>query len=279
MLGFCAVLFCVESVYAQGWTDTCAHLKEWRAVNPSDEVVSKEQFDTLRIFIERCAASDDLSWQVFTSITAAAQFMSNDLTRFDKYRAWLVSVLYLNKTVSQYFCECMGAIISTFQNGKYKAIGTLAVENYIRAHHRNCYGANEDKQYTKDSLSLVQGGFDAVNLPPLDSLGLGDIIRHDANAAVQNLTSPSQTSLALFTSSPNPFIKETTLKFTLSRMAYITLAVYDELGKLVWGDGRGSSLEAGTHQIRLDGASFPNGVFYARISTGFGGSEDCEIGA
>ena len=76
--------------------------------------------------------------------------------------------------------------------------------------------------------------------------------------------------LASFTSSPNPFIKSTTLEFTLNRMAYITLAIYDELGRLVWGDGRGSSLEAGTHDIQIDGSSLPGGTLYARITTGFG---------
>ncbi|MDP4221601.1 MAG: T9SS type A sorting domain-containing protein, partial [Bacteroidota bacterium] len=76
--------------------------------------------------------------------------------------------------------------------------------------------------------------------------------------------------LASFTSSPNPFIKQTALQFTLTRMTYITIAVYDELGRLVWGDGKGSSLSAGTHSILIDGSSLPQGTVYARISTGFG---------
>ena len=76
--------------------------------------------------------------------------------------------------------------------------------------------------------------------------------------------------LASFTSSPNPFVKATTLEFTLNRMTYITVSVYDELGRLVWGDGRGSSLEAGTHDIQIDGSKLPSGTLYARIATGFG---------
>jgi hypothetical protein len=53
-------------------------------------------------------------------------------------------------------------------------------------------------------------------------------------------------------------------------MTYTTIAVYDVLGRLVWGDGRGSSLEAGEHSIHLDATNFPSGTLYARIATGFG---------
>jgi hypothetical protein len=53
-------------------------------------------------------------------------------------------------------------------------------------------------------------------------------------------------------------------------MAYIVLTVYDDLGKVVWGNEKGTSLEAGRHTISLDGASLPRGTLYARISTGFG---------
>jgi hypothetical protein len=53
-------------------------------------------------------------------------------------------------------------------------------------------------------------------------------------------------------------------------MAYIQLAIYDVIGRLVWGDGRGSSLEAGEHTVHIDGTKLLSGTLYARISTGFG---------
>jgi hypothetical protein len=96
---------------------------------------------------------------------------------------------------------------------------------------------------------------------------------------VRQLTSPFQPSLVSersndylnsLTTSPNPFTAKITLKFTLNRMAYTTIAIYDELGRLVWGDGRGSSLEAGLHTVHIDGKDLPHGTLYARISTGFG---------
>jgi hypothetical protein len=86
-----------------------------------------------------------------------------------------------------------------------------------------------------------------------------------ANSEVKEITG-NYLSAQIF---PNPFIKETTLEFTLNRMSYVSLAVYDELGRLVWAYP-GSSLEAGMHQVHLDGSILPGGTLYARIATGFG---------
>ncbi len=250
------------------WTDTCVHLKTWAAAKPSNEEEAKMQYDTLRTYIEHCAVSDSTSWQVFNTITAAVQFLSNDTSRFDQYRAWLISVLYLNTLEPEYFCTCMNAIEHTFQYGNYKATGTFAVEKYIRYYHPECWGGSAEKHYQTDSISLVRAGYDLEHLPSLDSLGLGFLLGHNL-AGPSPILFPSQ-YLASFTLHPNPFKNETTLDFTLNRMAYTTIAVYDDLGRLVWGDGKGSSLEAGTHTIQIDGSKLPSGTLYARISTGFG---------
>jgi len=263
ILGCCAVLLCAGSAFAQGWTDTCKHLRVWAAVNPSDEVVAQKQYDTLRQYIERCAVSDSNSWDVFVTLDGADQFRSADTNRYYQYRAWLISVLYLNTRQPEYFCACVGSLMSTYQ----KTVEVLALLNYLRTYHRECWGAGGDKEYTQDSTTAAHSGHDPTHLPSLDSLGLGFLLKSDVTPS----SSGSKASfLASFTSSPNPFIKETTLEFTLNRMAYVQLAIYDELGRLVWGDGMGSSLEAGTHDVRIDAAKFPSGTLYARISTGFG---------
>ncbi len=250
------------------WSDTCAHLKEFMYGMPSDQAAYKLRYDTLRLYIEHCAVSDSTSWRAFQTITAAVQYMSTDSTRFDQYRAWLISVIYLNKIQPQYFCACLGSIERTFQYGKYKGTGTFAVEKYVRYNHPECWGGSDDKHYQSDSISLVRAGYDLEHLPSLDSLGLGFLVDHNSTGPSPILL-PSQ-YLASFTSNPNPFKNETTLDFTLNRMAYIQVAVYDDLGRLVWGDGKGSSLEAGKHTIQIEGSKLPRGTLYARISTGFG---------
>ncbi len=247
-----------------GWADTCAHLKLWSAGMPQDQEHYQLQYDTLRLFIEKCAVSDRYSYQVFTTIDGANQFRSDDTNRYTQYRSWLISVLYLNTIQPAYFCACMGSIGNTYQ----KANEFLSVWNYLRHNHPECWSTALDKQYSQDSASSAHRGENPTHLIPLDSLGLGFLLK-GAVSPSDGSTLPSQ-YLASFTSSPNPFNKETTLQFTLNRMTYTTVAVYDELGRLVWGDGRGSSLEAGTHTIHLDASNFPSGTLYARISTGFG---------
>ena len=261
---FITILFIrVASSDAQ---DTCAQLATWSAIKPTTEEQAQQQYDTLRLYIEKCGNSDTNSWEVFINLNGADQFRSADTNRFAQYRAWLISVLFLNKIQPEYFCACMGSIQSTFQIGKFKDIGGLAVENYMRTHHPECLGSNENKQYTKDSQYVYNEGLDPTRLPSLDSLGLDFLLK----STVPTTTSFSSQYFASFTSISNPFIKETTLEFTLNRMSYVTLAVYDELGRLVWGDGKGSSLEAGTHAIHLNGNALPSGTLYARIATGFG---------
>ncbi|MDP4236035.1 MAG: hypothetical protein Q8919_06275 [Bacteroidota bacterium] len=266
----CALLICAASASAQGWPDTCVHLKEWKYVNvqPGDTQLAKEKYDTLKLFIKQCATSDTNSYQVFNSISGAVQLYSTDTTRFEGYREWLISVLDLNKSVPAYFCACLGAISGTYQYGKFNPLGYLAILDYLRSHHRECGGNQDDKEFTKDSIIDFQSGYDPTHLPSLDSMGLGFLLDHSGVPSTSmNL---SGQDLASFGSTPNPFVTEITLQFTLNRITYTTIEVFDELGRLVWGDGRGSSIDAGTHTITIDGKSLPHGTLYARISTGFG---------
>jgi hypothetical protein len=247
------------------WPDTCKWLKQWAGIHPTDEVTAKLQYDTLRMYIERCA-SDNFSYSVFGSLNGAVQFMSADTNRFLPYRNWLISVLYLNTVQPLYFCACMGAIATTFQFGKNAYLGRLSVLNYVRTYHRECWNTQGDKEYASDSAYDVNAGFDVNHLPPLDSIGLGFLLK----SSTPSPTTVGGNYLASFTSSPNPFKNETHLRFHLNRMSYVTIGIYDVLGHQVWGDGKGHSYEAGDHEIAVEGASLPEGSLYARISTDFG---------
>jgi hypothetical protein len=246
------------------WTDTCAHFKSWGAFIAQNQADAQMQYDSLHIYIEKCAVSDNTSWRAFGKIDAANQFRSDDSNRYPQYRAWLISVLYLNTIQPAYFCSCLGSIANTYQ----KANEFLSVWNYMRHNQPECWSTGMDIQYSQDSASAAHRGEDPTHLIPLDSLGLGFLLK----GAVTPITGSSFPSeyITSFTSSPNPFNNATALQFTLSRVTYTTIGIYDELGRLVWGDGRGASLEAGEHTIQLDATNFPSGTLYARISTGFG---------
>ncbi|MEP7234944.1 MAG: hypothetical protein ABI778_06580 [Ignavibacteriota bacterium] len=248
--------------------DTCGILKLWENIKPFSQQEAKEQYDTLCLYIQRCAESDDQSWTAFTPLDGAVPlYAPKDTLRYERYRNWLISVIDLNKTAPIYFCRCLRSIAGTFQYGKYYSTNAgIAVYRYLRSLPAPCNGQTVENTITQDSLYLIQNGLDTT-IPPLDSLGLGFLLKRTSVLHQQPLP---QTILASFTINPNPFHKEATLDFTMNRMSYVTLTVYDELGRPVWGDGRGSSLEAGTHSIHIDGNSLPSGTLYARISTGFG---------
>ncbi|HET9135969.1 MAG TPA: hypothetical protein VFO76_04975, partial [Candidatus Kapabacteria bacterium] len=209
---------------------------------------------------------EQISYGYFSDISTAAYYMSDDIYRLDSCRAWLISVLYLNTTQEEYFCACMGAIYSTYRIGKYQVVGGLAVMDWLRKNHPECWSSGMDEEYAVDSNAAAQGGYDVIHLPPLDSLGLGFLRK----ASTPSSTTVESNYLTLVTSLPNPFKSETHLRFHLNRMAYTTIGIYDVLGHQVWGDGNGHSLEAGDHEVVVDGSLLPEGSLYARISTGFG---------
>ena len=73
--------------------------------------------------------------------------------------------------------------------------------------------------------------------------------------------------LALLQSLPNPFDRSTTIRYTVPRDAFVTLGVYDALGRkvktLVSNERR-----AGTYQTELDGRNLAGGVYFYHLRAG-----------
>ena len=281
ILGCCTVFFCMHSAFAQD-TTSCTYLRQWRHASAQTKDLAQEVYDSVRFYIKHCAANDSEAFISFTHLDGAVSLLYTyqDSSLYPTYRDWLISVLFLNKTDPRYFCSCMSSIMGTYGNraagDKYNLPnGGLAVMNYLRGLSQCNIGGDIDSMYARNIRYRHQEWLDGdrktpedTTLPSLDQLGLGFLLK---NSVTPKPISPIPSQyLASFTSSPNPFNKETTLQFTLNRMTYTTIAVYDELGRLVWVDGRGSSLEAGEHTIHLDATNFPSGTLYARILTGFG---------
>ena len=63
---------------------------------------------------------------------------------------------------------------------------------------------------------------------------------------------------------PNPTTGTTMLELTLGQPAYVRVAVYDVLGRLVATVFDGARV-AGRHEITFDGSALPAGVYVARV--------------
>jgi uncharacterized delta-60 repeat protein len=80
-----------------------------------------------------------------------------------------------------------------------------------------------------------------------------------------DLNNPKKFSL--YQNFPNPFNPETNIRFDLNNSAFVTLTVYDILGKEV-SVLINQNLEAGTHNITFSSNSLPSGTYFYKISAG-----------
>ena len=60
---------------------------------------------------------------------------------------------------------------------------------------------------------------------------------------------------------PNPFNPSTTIMYDLAKSSFVTLKVYDILGRELTTLVQGEQ-EAGTHNVRFDGAQLSNGIYF-----------------
>lgn len=75
-----------------------------------------------------------------------------------------------------------------------------------------------------------------------------------------------------FTLHPNPFSNQSTLSFYLKRDREISIRLYSILGEVVTDILKNEKLEAGEHQILIEGENLESGVYFVEM-TGFGISD------
>jgi hypothetical protein len=66
---------------------------------------------------------------------------------------------------------------------------------------------------------------------------------------------------------PNPFIGQTTISFQLAASGYVTLKVYDALGRLVRTLAEDEKI-AGPHSVSFDASGLPGGMYFYRLTVG-----------
>jgi beta-glucanase (GH16 family) len=91
---------------------------------------------------------------------------------------------------------------------------------------------------------------------PLLGTGVGSADRADVPAAVM-----------LEQNYPNPFNPSTTIRYGLPKGSHVTLTVFNTLGQQVATLENGE-MEAGYHEVRIDGANLPSGVYFCRMQSG-----------
>ena len=65
---------------------------------------------------------------------------------------------------------------------------------------------------------------------------------------------------------PNPFNPVTTISYTLPQSSYVTISVYDRLGRQVQ-TLVDQNQEAGNHTVDFNASEYPSGIYFYRIKT------------
>jgi hypothetical protein len=103
-----------------------------------------------------------------------------------------------------------------------------------------------------------------------DGDGSVDETRALENEAPNTLTSvqppptDALTTVRLLPNYPNPFGGQTTVRFALPSAQTVVLEIYDALGRRL-STAIDDVLDAGWHEVTVDGAGWPSGLYFARL--------------
>ncbi len=85
-------------------------------------------------------------------------------------------------------------------------------------------------------------------------------------SGIHNISSEIPGNFKLYQNYPNPFNPTTKIKFDVSKNAFVTLRIYDILGKEV-ATPVSQKLQPGTYEADWNASDFNSGIYFARIIT------------
>ena len=106
--------------------------------------------------------------------------------------------------------------------------------------------------------NIFLGTNDIVNLwrRPLSDLGIG----------IKNISTEIPSAYSLLQNYPNPFNPSTNVQFSIPNVQFVTLKVFDMLGKEV-ATLVNEKLKAGTYEATFDGSNLPSGIYFYKLET------------
>ena len=85
--------------------------------------------------------------------------------------------------------------------------------------------------------------------------------------SIKNLSSEIPSSFKLYQNYPNPFNPVTNLEFQIPKSGFVTLKIYDMLGKEIAALVN-DNLNPGTYRFKFDGSNFASGVYFYKLTAG-----------
>jgi M6 family metalloprotease-like protein len=148
----------------------------------------------------------------------------------------------------------------------YRPGGTLTANGTpTSAHYSNLVGRTSIRNFTNPSPFLSngsQGGLNIYNITSYDTLisfTLG------VSSGIQQ-TNSIASEYKLMQNYPNPFNPETKINFQIKESGFVTLKIYDILGKEVTTLVN-ENLNSGVYEINWNAKSFTSGVYFYKLET------------
>ena len=120
---------------------------------------------------------------------------------------------------------------------------------------------------TQDTLGTLYLSLNVNNTPvnkdPIDSL---QVLYNNFLTSVKNVSAEIPTGIFLGQNYPNPFNPVTNLSFGISKPGFVSLKIYDMLGKEV-AALVSESLNAGTYEITWLAGNAPSGIYYYTLTS------------
>jgi len=85
--------------------------------------------------------------------------------------------------------------------------------------------------------------------------------------SIHNISIETPSSYLLGQNYPNPFNPSTNIRYQIANAGYVTLKVFDILGKEI-AVLVNKNQKPGTYEVTFDGESYPSGIYFYRLEAG-----------
>ena len=232
-------------------------------------------FDTARYYVDHCSTEPN-SGDVFGLLVSvngnATQLKGSSGQLY--FRNYLISILYVSPS-DQWYCNAAYALVHTSRNSREALglikflLGNVRCKDLAGNLGYSYYLIRRNDYYNwHDSVTVDTNKYPYDStLASLHDMGLDTLLYH-AGVSIKGTLAHQMIVSSQITI--NPFSQVTGVEFDLSQMAYVRLEVYDELGRMIQGDGNGHVYDQGSHTLQLEGLKWSPGTYYVRLSTGNG---------
>jgi hypothetical protein len=117
------------------------------------------------------------------------------------------------------------------------------------------------------AVKIVEHGSDYIAIKTLKGALIDGIVYGDTIvvSVEEDIIKPEVYSLSQ--NHPNPFNPSTTIKFEISDRSFVTIKVYDVLGKEV-ATLVNEEKPAGSYEVKFDGTVLPTGIYFYQLKAG-----------